>query len=246
MARAFLKIVAGAKQGMNVPLPDDGSLVVGRSRGDLILDDNMVSGQHARIASESGEIVLRDLGSTNGTMVDGRLVREVVLRPGAEISIGNTRMLLMLSAEDDSEDKAKAAGNQLEIAWLLDEELVELRGPQERTGSSADVIGQDLRLPPGINAVVEVVAGQDTGKIFRFTRGNVTIGRKLGEIPLSDPEVSRRHAVIEVFGRDMIFLRDLASTNGTFHNGRKVSLARLHNGDTVGVGKSVMKLQVVR
>lgn len=244
MARAFLKIVAGAKQGMNVPLPDDGSLIIGRSRGDLILDDNMVSGQHTRISSEGGEIVLRDLGSTNGTMVDGRLVREVVLRPGAEVSIGNTRMVLMLSAEDDSE--AKAAGNQLEIAWLLDEELVELRGPHERTGSNADVIGQDLRLPPGVNAVVEVVAGQDTGKVFRFTRGNVTIGRQMGEIPLSDPEVSRRHAVIELFGRDMIFLRDLTSTNGTFHNGRKISLARLRNGDTVGVGKSVMKLQVVR
>ncbi|MCB9793358.1 MAG: FHA domain-containing protein [Alphaproteobacteria bacterium] len=248
MPRAFFKIVAGTKQGLNIPLPDDGSFVIGRNSGDLIIEDAMVSGQHARITGKDGEWRLRDLGSTNGTMVDGRLVREVKLRPGAEVAVGNTRMVLFL--ETDEEAQAAAAGaaaankNQLEIAWLLDEELVELKGSGETTGTPADVIGQDLRLPPGVNAVVEVVAGQDTGKVFRFTRGNVTIGRRMGEIPLSDPEVSRRHAVIELFGREMIFLRDLGSTNGTFHNGRKVGVARLRSGDTVGVGKSVMKLQV--
>jgi pSer/pThr/pTyr-binding forkhead associated (FHA) protein len=90
------------------------------------------------------------------------------------------------------------------------------------------------------------VAGADAGKVFRFTRGNVTMGRKTGEIPLSDLEVSRRHAVVEVFGRDMIYLRDLGSTNGTYHNGRKIDAARLHSGDTIGVGRSVLKLQVSR
>lgn len=92
--------------------------------------------------------------------------------------------------------------------------------------------------------MVEVVAGQDVGKVFRFTRGNITIGRHLGEIPLSDLEASRRHAVIELFGREMIFLRDLGSTNGTYHNGQRVDVARLRNGDTVGVGRSVLKLRL--
>ena len=91
-----------------------------------------------------------------------------------------------------------------------------------------------------------MVAGQDVGKVFRFTRGNVTIGRRQGEVPLADVEVSRHHAVIEIFGREMIFLRDLGSTNGTYHNGRRVSMSRLQPGDTVGCGKTVMKLQVTR
>ncbi|MCB9745645.1 MAG: FHA domain-containing protein [Alphaproteobacteria bacterium] len=246
MPRAFFKIVAGTKQGLNIPLPENGSFVIGRNSGDLIIEDAMVSGQHARIISADGEWKLRDLGSTNGTLVDGRLVREVKLRPGSEVAVGNTRMVLFLETDDEAKEGTPGGANknQLEIAWLLDEELVELKGSAERTGTPADVIGQDLRLPPGVNAVVEVVAGQDAGKVFRFTRGNVTIGRRMGEIPLSDPEVSRRHAVIELFGREMIFLRDLGSTNGTFHNGRKVGIARLRTGDTVGVGKSVMKLQV--
>jgi hypothetical protein len=147
-----------------------------------------------------------------------------------------------------SEDKpaGETAANQADLAWLLDEELVELGGSGERTRSPADVIGQELRLPPGLNALTEVVAGQDTGKVFRFTRGNINVGRRNGEVPLSDGEVSRRHSVIEVFGRDMIFLRDLGSTNGTYHNGRRILVARLRSGDTIGVGKTVLKLHVTR
>jgi pSer/pThr/pTyr-binding forkhead associated (FHA) protein len=253
MSRSFLKIVSGVRQGLNVPLPPRDPLIVGRKDGDLLLDDPLVSGKHCQIVARHGDYVLQDLGSTNGTMVDGRLVREVVLKPGNEIQVGSTRLILFTGASEgtlvDAEDAAAPSSsptNQLEIAWLLDEELVELAGSSERTRTTADVIGQDLRLPPGLNAVLEVVAGQDTGKVFRFTRGNVNIGRRAGEVPLSDGEVSRRHSVIEVFGREMIFLRDLGSTNGTYHNGRRLAVGRLRSGDTIGVGKTVLKLHVTR
>ena len=190
---------------------------------------------------------IQDLGSTNGTLVDGRLVREAPLRPGSEIAIGNTRLVLFVGLEDAAESNIEEDSTRktaTEIAWLLDEELVELRGSQDRTSSGADVIDQDLRLPPGMRAAVECVAGSDAGKVFRFTRGNVSIGRKTGEIPLTDLEISRRHAVIEVFGREMIFLRDLGSTNGTYHNGQRITVSRVHNGDTIGVGRSVLKLDI--
>lgn len=252
MATAFLKVVSGARQGLNVPLSPGKPLVIGRKEGDLILDDPLVSTSHAQIVARDEAFVIQDLGSTNGTLVDGRLVRETVLRPGAEISLGNTRMILFIGLGESYGDRPvteapKPSGApQPEIAWLLDEELVELPGSPDRTRTPADVIDQDLRLPPGMYAVVEVVAGQDAGKVFRFTRGNVAIGRKIGEIPLSDLEVSRRHAVIEVFGREMVFLRDLGSTNGTYHNGRRIGVAQVRSGDTIGVGRSVLKLQVTR
>ena len=220
--------------------------MIGRKNGGLILDDPLVSSTHAQLVPREDGWVLQDLGSTNGTMVDGRLIREAQLKPGAEISVGATRFVLFVG---EAEDPAPAGGPRpahQEVAWLLDDELVELRGSPDRTRSSADIIDQDLRLPPGLNAVVEVVAGQDLGRVFRFTRGNVTIGRKTCEVPLSDLEVSRRHSVIEVFGREMIFLRDLGSTNGTYHNGRKIDVSHLQSGDTIGVGSSVLKLQINR
>jgi len=243
VAKAFLKIVSGSKEGMNVVLPDQHPLVIGRRQGDLIIEDPMASGKHLQIRRDGSSWLLTDLGSTNGTMVDGRLVRETSLMPGSEIVIGSTRMVIFVSQDEivSTENNQRAHSNQLEIAWLLDEELVEV---DELSGSGADVIGQDLRLPPGMNAALEVVTGQDNGRVYRFTRGNVTIGRRIGEVPLTDVEVSRRHAVIEVFGKEMIFLRDLGSTNGTYHNGRKVSIARVSQGDTVGIGKSVLKLKI--
>lgn len=247
MEGAFLQIISGVRQGLNVQLHDDRAVLVGRRSGDLILDDPMVSGRHCSISYDGSSFVLKDLGSTNGTLVNGKRVKEATLSPGAEITIGQSRMILFHGAEaarDNSAREPRRQAPQLEIAWLLDEELVEVQN--KRSGSPPDVIGQDLRLPPGLNAVVEVVAGQDAGKVFRFTRGNVSIGRRTGEVPLTDVEVSRHHAVIEVFGRDMVFVRDLGSTNGTYHNGRRIAVSRLQNGDTVGCGKTVMKLQIRR
>jgi pSer/pThr/pTyr-binding forkhead associated (FHA) protein len=241
---AFLQIISGARQGLNVALHTHRPLIVGRRHGDLILDDPMVSGKHCTIEFRDGDFVLVDLDSTNGTLVNGKRVKEAVLSPGVEIAIGQSRMILYRGAEAEQRQERRGSP-QLEIAWLLDEELVELR-EGKKDNRPPDVIGQDLRLPPGLNAVVEVVAGQDAGKVFRFTRGNVSIGRRMGEVPLTDVEVSRHHAVIEVFGREMVFVRDLGSTNGTYHNGRRIAVSRLQNGDTVGCGKTVMKLQISR
>jgi pSer/pThr/pTyr-binding forkhead associated (FHA) protein len=243
MSKAFLKIISGSRQGLNVPLPATDPLLIGRREGELLLDDPLVSGRHCQVLSRGPDFVLQDLGSTNGTMVDGRLVREVLLKPGSEISVGSTKMILFVAGEETVGGSGSESQPKLtELAWLLDEELVELKN-----GSKAgDVIGQDLRLPPGVNALVEVVAGMDIGRVFRFTRGNVSIGRKAGDIALSDGEVSRRHSVIELFGREMIFLRDLGSTNGTYHNGRRIGVSRIRSGDTIGVGKTVLKLVVTR
>lgn len=243
MEQAFLQIVAGVRRGLKVPLYDGKNVDIGRKRGDLILQDPLVSAAHCRIVPREGSWLLQDLGSTNGTIVDGRLVRESVLRPGSEITIGTSRLILFVG--DDPKHERDADGQptaaQPEIAWLLDEELVEVR-PNGR--GPADVIAQDLRLPPGLHAAVEVIAGVDAGKVFRFSRGNIAIGRRQGEVPLSDVEVSRNHAVIEVFGRDMMFLRDLGSTNGTYHNARRVSVGKLRPGDTVGCGKTILRVDI--
>lgn len=240
---AFLKVVSGARQGLNIPLVHGELLTIGRKNGELLLDDPLVSSSHARLLYKDDAWVIQDLGSTNGTMIDGRLVRESQLRPGAELAIGSHRLVLFVGIEPEPQ-RPKQRENTADIAWLMDEELVELQNTGDRTAPPADVIDQDLRLPPGLQALVEVVAGEDLGQVHRFTRGNITIGRKSGEVPLSDIEVSRRHAVIEVFGRRMLFLRDLGSTNGTYHNGRRISVARLRHGDTVGIGRSVLKLQI--
>ncbi|RME70667.1 MAG: FHA domain-containing protein [Planctomycetota bacterium] len=68
--------------------------VVGRSSDcDVVLTDRKVSGRHFEIARVGRHYVLRDLGSTNGTYVNGRRVSEGVLRLGDEITAGLTQLL---------------------------------------------------------------------------------------------------------------------------------------------------------
>ena len=246
MPDSFLQIISGPRQGLNVPLFEDRPLVVGRKNGDLLLVDPLVSSRHCRFVPKNGQYWLQDLGSTNGTLVNGKLAKEIRLEPGAEIAIGSTRMVLYVGEDTGAspqQSEQDVAESQLHIAWLLDEELVEGQERTDVTRSAADIIGQDLRLPPNVRADIEVVSGADVGKTFRCSRGNVAIGRKFGEVPLTDAEVSKRHAVLEVFGREMVYLRDLGSTNGTYHNGRRITIAKLSHGDTIGIGKTVLRLQ---
>lgn len=247
MERLVLHIVAGARQGEEIPVPP-GGLVIGRRRGGLLLDDPLVSATHCRVVPGDGGAVLEDLGSTNGTVVDGRAVKQARLRPGSVLTVGSHQLVLRAAPREAPRDPAPERplrGPGQEIAWLLDEELASAR-TSRLDARAVEPVGPELRLPPGLHAVLEVLAGPDAGRVFRLDRGSISIGRRHGEVPLADVEVSRHHALIEIFGRRMIYVRDLGSTNGTFHNGRRVQVAPLEDGDTVGCGRSVLKLQLSR
>ena len=65
------------------------NIVVGRSRDcDLVLRDPTVSGRHARLVWKNGKILVEDLGSANGTFVDGKRIERQLVRPGDELRFG--------------------------------------------------------------------------------------------------------------------------------------------------------------
>ncbi len=74
----------------------DGSLLtIGRARDNgLVLHDTRVSRYHARIQARRGALVLSDLGSTNGSRVNGMPVQEIVLGEGDRIEIGDTVLIV--------------------------------------------------------------------------------------------------------------------------------------------------------
>jgi hypothetical protein len=61
---------------------------------ELVLKDSRVSRRHARLAARDGVLVLTDLGSTNGTRVNGHRVSEVVLGAGDRVQIGETSLVV--------------------------------------------------------------------------------------------------------------------------------------------------------
>jgi hypothetical protein len=71
--------------------PLAGGVRIGRSSGcDLVLGDDSVSRRHAEIALRGGVCVVRDLGSCNGTWVNGRPILRARLRRGDELQVGET------------------------------------------------------------------------------------------------------------------------------------------------------------
>jgi hypothetical protein len=71
-------------------LPFDGDrAMIGRAEScNLVIDSPTVSRRHAELRLRNGDWLLSDLGSTNGTWVNGWRVEQVVLRPGDEVRLG--------------------------------------------------------------------------------------------------------------------------------------------------------------
>jgi len=65
---------------------------IGRKEGDIVLGDRMVSGRHAVMRESGGRLLIEDLGSTNGTYVNGVEIKVKELLEGEVITIGKTRL----------------------------------------------------------------------------------------------------------------------------------------------------------
>src|SRR5919199_2625253 len=81
-------------EGPDIPV-DRAMVVVGRHPAcDARLDSLRVSRHHCCMMQENGEVVVRDLGSTNGIRINGQRVEMGRLRPGDELSIAHIRYRL--------------------------------------------------------------------------------------------------------------------------------------------------------
>ncbi|MGC8915809.1 MAG: FHA domain-containing protein [Thermoanaerobaculum sp.] len=99
-------------------------------------------------------------------------------------------------------------------------------------------------LPRDRRYSLAVILGADAGKVFRIEKPRVVLGRGAGcDIQLTDSEVSRRHAMLEIRGDD-VTLKDLGSTNGTFVDGVRVNQASLASQQEFSLGTTTLMLIV--
>lgn len=93
-----LTIVKGPQIGETFEL-DSPIITLGRDvKSSVFLNDMTVSRHHAHISLNAGKAVVEDLGSLNGTWVDGAIVSKAVLRDGSTIQIGTFRMVFHTNA----------------------------------------------------------------------------------------------------------------------------------------------------
>ncbi len=98
-----LRFISGKYQGGEFPLAEGVPVVVGRSSDlDMVLVEEMVSRRHARIELTGGVVQVEDLGSTNGTFVNGERVIRGALAEGDRLLIGTSILKLVILEEQKS------------------------------------------------------------------------------------------------------------------------------------------------
>lgn len=95
--RASLVIVKGRAEGMEYPL-EKPYTVLGRDKdtADIPINDPLVSRQHAAVLYEDDAFILKDLESTNGTLVKGSEIRQMRIRHRDKFTIGDTTIQFIL------------------------------------------------------------------------------------------------------------------------------------------------------
>ena len=92
-SKIILRYRLGIEEWKEFPILKN-EIIIGRGEDcDLVLDHREVSRQHARISQVSGQILITDLGSSNGTIVEGQTLtpnRPVPLDPGSTVLMGRS------------------------------------------------------------------------------------------------------------------------------------------------------------
>ena len=91
--RAYLIVLAGSAVGEMFKIERDRTIIGRGGKATIRLIDDGISREHAEVAIEGGEVVLRDLGSTNGTFCNGVKVEARKLADGDKILVGSTTIL---------------------------------------------------------------------------------------------------------------------------------------------------------
>jgi len=180
-------------------------IILGREIGsdvDIIIPSPTVSRQHARISQQDDQWIIEDLGSSNGTFINGnRLTQEPkVLKVGDQIRLGGSVVFILqaLSAPEPEKHKPPVGATM-----LADE--IELPSPST---------------PPQL---IVTVAGVDS-KTYTLEKQTLTLGRvPENDIVIDSPIVSRFHARLEqVFGGYQLVVLPSAS-NPILFEGRPIS-----------------------
>src|SRR5205823_5470661 len=183
------RFISGKYQGGEYPLTDSGELVIGRSSElDLVLIEDMVSRKHAQLTLAAGRITIADLGSTNGTFVNGEKVRRAQLKEGDRILIG-TNILKLVARTARTTLDAKAAQQNLERTAAAHE---------KKQGRRAAVQGR-LEEIPLVDLVQLLATSKKTGAIVitgdRGGRVHLRGGKVVSTVIDADPTLPPRKAL---------------------------------------------------
>lgn len=199
-----LPVLVDVQSGREHPIRP-GVNIVGRE-GDVMLPDTKVSRRHAQIVSADDGMTVEDLGSTNGTLLNGNRVE-----PGAKLPFANGDTLSFGGVELKLSTPGAAAATQM------------VGGNKTAAMPAAPSAGGQGTPEPeakDFEAAAYLVVGENE---YPLRAGANSFGRRSeNDVAIPDPYLSGKHGLIEV-EESAIYFTDVGSTNGTYLSGAKLS-----------------------
>lgn len=150
-----------------INLAKDRNTLGRRSHNDVVIDNLAVSGEHAVIFFSGSDAYLEDLGSTNGTTVNGQPVKKHLLRSGDTIEIGKYRLRYLTDGS--------SAGDDIDIDTSQPLRR-EFYGPGPATIQVRQPGAQAHSAQAG-TAVIKILSGANAGRELALMKALTTIGR---------------------------------------------------------------------
>jgi pSer/pThr/pTyr-binding forkhead associated (FHA) protein len=131
------------EEGKPIEVVKDLSLVGRREDCDVLLEQKSVSKLHCVIVKTDGLLLLRDLGSTNGTRVNGQRIRRAALLPNDQLHVASLRFKVQFSSEEDLAQPSDLTQQMdaKEVARLLKQ----ARPAEDDSDSDIDVPGPPIQ-----------------------------------------------------------------------------------------------------
>ena len=236
---AILVFTEGSERGRQFPLVYLRT-VMGRKKGDILIRDLAVSGEHAAIDYRRGVFHVVDLESKNGTFVNDKKIRDQQIFLEQDIRLGDSVFHLILDSDQATIllDQQAHPSQQRGLVDLMQNEF--LNDEVEHTMAYEDEGKTDATI--GLRKYIRMKVVLKNGKEIKlkYVKPKVLIGREETDLVISDIEVSRKHAYLELQPNLEVVIQDLASANGTFVNGKRINRRMLNTNDKIQIGQATI------
>ncbi|MEM6733237.1 MAG: FHA domain-containing protein, partial [Myxococcota bacterium] len=171
--RDYIVMMTGSHAGASFEL--EGSLTVGRSADcEIVLLDASTSRRHCSIRRTSKGLVLNDLGSSNGTYLNGKRVNESVLENGDRVQIGST--ILKVFSEDGLEVRLRHAQKMESLGRLASGAAHDFNNILAVVSASASLISEMSDRPEIKDLAKNILDASDNAA--KITRQMLGIARR--------------------------------------------------------------------
>lgn len=202
-----------------VQLTKERTMLGRRPYNDIVIDNLAVSGEHAVMHMTEDEVELEDLGSTNGTYVNGKAIKRQVLRNGDTIEVGKYKIRFLQDEQDGGYEKT-----MIFKPGMVPPPIAPRPAPAAPAAAPAAAAAP-------LSAVIRVLSGAAAGREVALTKVVTTIGKP----GVAVASITRRH--------HGFVLAHVEGPDTPMHNGARIGQAPvpLHTGDMLELAGTEMQ-----